>query len=84
MGTPSQPVNLNPAQVAELIHNLSKLRHDTNNHLTLISTVVELIRRNPESASRLIGRLGEQPQKIREELLQFSRELEALLGIKRE
>jgi hypothetical protein len=81
MGMPDQPVTLTPAQVTELRTKLSKLRHDTNNHLTLISAAAELIRRNPDSATRLAGNLGEQPQKIRENLLQFSRELDALLGI---
>jgi hypothetical protein len=84
MGTPTQPVTLRPEQVAELSEKLAKLRHDTNNHLTLMSTALELIRRNPESAGRLAGTLSEQPHKIRDGLVRFSHELEALLGITRD
>jgi hypothetical protein len=84
MGTPTQPVTLSPEQLAELHAKLSKLRHDTNNHLTLMSTALELIRRNPDSAGRLAGTLSEQPQKIREGLTRFTHELEALLGISRD
>lgn len=84
MGTPNQPVTLSPAQLAQINEKLSKLRHDTNNHLTLMSTALELIRRNPDSAGRLAAALSEQPQKIREGLTKFTHELEALLGISRD
>jgi hypothetical protein len=84
MGIPTQSVTLSPEQMIELKERLSKLRHDTNNHLTLMSTALELIRRNPESAARLAGTLSEQPHKIREGMTRFSHELEAILGITRD
>jgi hypothetical protein len=84
MRLPSEPVVLSPDQVSDLNAKLSKLRHDSNNHLTLMSTALELIRRNPGSAERLIGTLAEQPQKIQRELAWFTGEFEAALGIERE
>jgi hypothetical protein len=84
MGIPTHAVTLSPEQVTELNERLSKLRHDTNNHLTLVATALELIRRNPESAARLAGTLSEQPHKIRDGVTRFSHELEAVLGITRD
>lgn len=84
MGLPNHPVSLTPAQVADLNHKLSNLRHDANNHLTLLATALELIRRDPGSAARLAPSLVDQPQKIRDELIRFSREFEASLGITRD
>jgi hypothetical protein len=84
MGAPTMPVTLSPEQVIELNHKLAKLRHDTNNHLTLVSTALDLIRRNPESAGRLANSLSEQPRKIQEGLTRFTRELEAILGMSRD
>jgi hypothetical protein len=84
MGLPTQPVTLSPEAVAELNRKLSDTRHSVNNHLTLLTTALELIRRNPAAAERLVGSLVEQPAKVREEILRFSRAFEAMLGITRE
>jgi hypothetical protein len=83
MPLPTDPVTLNVAQVTELNRKLSTLRHDVNNHLSLIMASVELIRRRPEGAARLLEMLVEQPHKIAESVTQFSRDLETALHITR-
>ena len=83
MALPNEPVTLSIAQIAGLNQKLADLRHDVNNNLSLISAAAELIRRNPESAGRLSHALVEQPQKISETIAQFSRDLDAALGITR-
>lgn len=84
MGLPNGPVTLTPEQVTELNAKLSTLRHDVNNHLSLIVAAVELIKYNPEVANRMSATLAEQPPKISEELARFSSEFEKCLGISRE
>lgn len=84
MALPNGPVMLTPEQVAELSKKLAILRHDINNHLSLIVAAVELIKFNPDSAGRMSATLSEQPPKISEELARFSAELENALGITRE
>jgi hypothetical protein len=83
MTLPNEPVNLSVAQISELNQKLVNLRHDVNNHLSLIAAATELIRRSPESAGRLSQALVEQPQKISGAITQFTRDLEAALGITR-
>jgi uncharacterized protein YigA (DUF484 family) len=75
---------LSVEQISELHRKLSALRHDVNNNLSLVMATVELLRRRPESASRLLNKLMEQPQKIAESIAQFSGEMESLLGITRD
>lgn len=81
MGLPQQPVPLSPEQVADLSRRLSDLRHNVNNHLALMVAALELIRRKPDAAARMINNLNEQPQKILEEIKRFSDEFEKLLQI---
>lgn len=84
MGLPNNPVTLTPEQIAELNKRLSALRHDVNNHLSLIVAAVELIKYNPEVANRMSGTLAEQPPKISEELSRFSIDFEKAFGITRD
>jgi len=81
MGLPQQPVPLSPEQVADLSRKLSDLRHNVNNHLALMVAALELIRRKPDAAARMINNLNEQPQKILEEIKKFSVEFEKTLMI---
>lgn len=81
MVLPDQPVTLTVEQIRELNQKLSTLRHDVNNNLALVIAAAEIIRRKPESAERMWGGLTDQPRKIAEAVTQFSRELEAALGI---
>jgi hypothetical protein len=83
MPLPSQPVTVSVEQIADLNQKLSTLRHDVNNNLALVIAASELIRRKPESAERMWNGLVEKPHKISEAIAQFSRELEAALGITR-
>ena len=83
MGLPDQPVTLSVEQVEELNQKLSTMRHDINNHLSMVVAAVELIQMKPDSAPRMIERLAEQPAKITEAVAQFSREFESSFGIRR-
>ena len=83
MTSPLQPVALSPQQVDELNKQLSNMRHDINNHLSLMMAAVELVRRKPEAAERMAATLTEQPMKIGESMKRFSAEFEAAIGIKR-
>ena len=83
MPLPSQPVTLTVEQIAALNEKLSTMRHDINNHLSLIVAAVELIRHKPSTADRMMTTLGEQPPRISESLSTFSREFERSFGITR-
>jgi hypothetical protein len=54
-----------------------------NNQLSLIMASVELIRRRPEGAERLLSMMVEQPHKISESLTQVSGHMESALHITR-
>jgi hypothetical protein len=83
MPVPSEPVTLTPEQLGELNRKLSNMRHDINNHLSLIVAAMELIRVKPQIADRMLATLGEQPARITDSLSQFSAEFERTLGITR-
>jgi hypothetical protein len=83
MALPTAPITLTVQQVEELNKRLSSLRHDVNNHLSLIVAAAELIRLNPEMVTRMSTTLSEQPAKISEEISKFSAEFERVLGITR-
>ena len=84
MGLPNKPVTLTVQQIEELHKKLSTLRHDVNNHLSLIVAAAELIKFNAEMATRMSATLAEQPPKISEEISRFSAEFEKAVGITRE
>ncbi|MEW6306667.1 MAG: histidine kinase dimerization/phospho-acceptor domain-containing protein [Verrucomicrobiota bacterium] len=81
MGMPNEDRTLTPAQVEALNKQLSEMRHDVNNCLALIIAAVELIKRKPESADRMIATIAEQPQKITDMVRKFSDEFEQAFGI---
>ena len=83
MPLPSEPVTLTIAQVAELQKKLAELRHNVNNNLSVIIASAEILQRKPEFAEKMLAGLSEKPHKIAESVMQFSRELEAALGIRR-
>jgi hypothetical protein len=83
MPLPNQPVTLTAAQVAELNDQLSTMRHDINNQLSLIIAAVELIRHKPESTARMMETLVGQPPRISAALLKFSAEFNQVLGVPR-
>jgi hypothetical protein len=83
MALPNQPVTLSVEQLAELNRKLATMRHDVNNHLSLMMAAAELIRCKPETAGRMLTTLGEQPAKVAQSISHFSAEFEKTLGITR-
>jgi hypothetical protein len=83
MQLPSQPITLTAEEIGELNKKLSGMRHDINNHLSLIIAAVELIRYKPDSTERMMHTLVEQPSRVADALAKFSREFERTLGITR-
>jgi hypothetical protein len=80
---PEQPVSLTVQQVADLNAKLSSMRHDINNHLSLVIAAVELIRYKPETSERMMKTLIEQPPRIATALQAFSKQFDQALGITR-
>jgi len=83
MQMPSKPVQFSVEQVQDLNHKLSTLRHDINNHLSLMMAATELIRHKPQMAERMLDTLIEQPTKISAAMQSFSAEFESAFGISR-
>ena len=81
MGLPQNAITLTPEQIAALNEKLSVTRHDINNHLSLILAAVELLRRKPEMAPKLLDSLSQQPDKIIAHMRGFSTEFEQTFGI---
>jgi hypothetical protein len=78
---PQTPVALTPEQVAALNEKLATTGHDINNNLSLIVAAVELLRREPELAPRMIDSISQQPDKIIAQMRAFSAEFEQTFGI---
>ncbi len=83
MALPSQPVTLTVQQIDDLNKKLSKLRHDINNHLSLMIAAVELVQFKPEMAAQMAGTITEQPPKITAAMAKFSEDFETTVGITR-
>jgi hypothetical protein len=83
MPLPIEPVTLSVAQLADLNRKLSDMRHDINNHLSLMVAAMELIRHKPDSAARMVTTMAEQPSRIGESLKKFSNEFDRIIGITR-
>ena len=83
MAIPNNPVTLTPEQITELNAKLSHMRHDINNHLSLIVAAAELMKFKPETRERMTATLSDQAPKIIAEIQKFSTEFEQILGIKR-
>lgn len=84
MGIPSNAVTLTPEQVAELNRKLSRMRHDINNHLSLIIAATELLRLKPEVREKMATSLADQAPRITDEIQKFSAEFEKTFGITRD
>jgi hypothetical protein len=83
MALPKPPITLNYEQVEQLHRRLSSMRHDINNHLSLIVAAAELIRMNPDLVTKMATTLVEQPPRITEEMSKFSAEFERVMGVNR-
>ena len=82
--TSSGPVTLSENQIVALHEKLRAMRHDVNGRLANIVAAAELMRLRPETAEERLKMLLEQPHKAAETIAEFSREFEALFGLKRE
>lgn len=76
MELPKQSVTFTPEQVGELNRKLANARHNINNHLALIVSAAEVLRRKPELVPRMTDTQTEQTKRIEEELSKFSAEFE--------
>jgi hypothetical protein len=83
MALPSAPITLSVEQIEELNKKLSRMRHDVNGKLSLITLALGAFQLQPESRERWLSVMAEQPQKIVADMTQFSREMEAALQITR-
>ena len=83
MTLPSQPVTLAVSQIDQLNQQLAKLRHDVNNHLSLMLAAAEVIRRKPEAAERMSVTFADLPRRVTEAMLRFSAEFEKSFAIRK-
>jgi hypothetical protein len=81
---PNAPVTLTPEQIEAFNAELSTMRHDINNHLTMIVAAAEVIRTNPEMLRRWEKTLVDKPQEIKTQITKFSSYFDKVLGITRE
>jgi len=84
MGLPTNPVEFTPEQIADLNKKLGHMRHDVNNHLSLIVAAAELIKFKPEMRERVLGTLSDQAPKIVADIQKFSSEFEQAFNITRD
>lgn len=84
MGMPNDPVTFTPEQIAALNKKLSQMRHDINNHLSLIVAAAELMKFKPELKDRVLNTLTDQSPKIVSEIQKFSTEFEQAFNINRD
>jgi hypothetical protein len=82
MPSTTHTVRLTVEQIQELNQKLSVMRHDINNHLSLMLAATELIRHKPQMAERMMATLCEQPAKITDSIAKFSAEFESTLHLK--
>ena len=81
MAAPDAPVTLTPTEIEQINARLSEVRHNINNHLSLIIAAIELIKRKPDSAERMTATIAQQPDKIIAEMRGFSADFEKTLQI---
>ena len=81
MTLPTQPVTLTVDQIDELNRKLGVMRHDVNNHLSLILAAAELVRYKPDMAQKMMENVVLQPPRISASIAQFSAEFENAYGI---
>jgi hypothetical protein len=84
MGMPENPVTFTPEQIVALNKKLSQMRHDINNHLSLIIAAAELMKFKPELKERVLNTLTDQSPKIVNDIQKFSSEFEQAFGISRD
>lgn len=80
MGLSDNQGEVSPEAVRELGSKLATMRHNINNNLALLVAALELLKRKPDMAPRLLESMSQQPDKIVEEMRQFSDAFESALG----
>jgi len=83
MALPNAAVTLTVEQIDQLNRKLSDMRHDVNNHLSLLVAAAEIVKLQPQMAERMSATFQGQPPRIAEEIRKFSSEWEAMMGITR-
>jgi len=69
-------------QILALHEKLRAMRHDVNGRLANIVAAAELMRLRPDTTAERLQMLLEQPHKAAAAIAEFSREFEALLGLR--
>ena len=82
MTLPDHPVILTVEQIAGLNRELSKMRHEINNHLSVVLAAVELIRIKPDLTESMVAKVLEQPARTKQAIQEFSAEFEKTFGIR--
>ena len=77
------PVTLSEEQILILHEKLRTMRHDVNGRLANIVAAAELMRMRPDTAAQRLQMLLDQPHKAAESMAEFSRDFEAIFGLKR-
>lgn len=77
----SEPLVLSGDEVRLLNEELSKMRHDINNNLTVLVAAIDLIRYKPDSLEKWLTSIKEQPSHINDSIRAFSGRFEQILGI---
>lgn len=81
---PNTPKTLSAEEVTELDKQLAQMRHDINNHLSLVTAAVEIMRLKPETAERMIENIAKQPNRIMSSMQDFTKEFDQQFGITRD
>lgn len=80
MPSGAKSIALTAEQVQELKNQFSLMRHDINNHLSLMVAAIELTQMNPDMTPRMLVTLAEVPSKITREMQAFAAVFEPALG----
>lgn len=78
----SPPVQLTQHEIEEIGRRLSRLRHNVNNHLSLVIAGLEVMEHRPEMTEKVRATMREQPELISSEVSHFSQFLDDMLKAK--
>ena len=82
MTKPSQPVTLSAEQIEALAQGLSEMRHEVNNHLSLVAAAAEIMQKKPEAAPKMIATISAQPTKVTQAIKKFASDFDTTFGRK--
>jgi hypothetical protein len=84
MALPAEPVTLSVEQIRYLNQKLSEMRHNVNNNLALMVAALELMKRKPDTATKMADSIAGQTNKMIDEIKVFSDAFEQSFGITRD